>query len=151
MHGRYLMQCGISHRKRYLVLFIGHWLVGRAWTCPLLRQFLNAIPKKIVRQLNINPLQWAVIGWGWVDINDFANHNYSGKDWLWKQANIKVENNGAVVYVGSSLIAHNPLLFVYKLWLNKLIRCFYWSARSKWEECYWTLCTVRSEKANKNI
>ena len=41
-------------------------------------------------------------------------------DWLWKPANIKVENNGAVVYVGSSLTVHNPLFFVHKLWLNKL-------------------------------
>ena len=30
-------------------------------------------------------------------------------DWLWKQANIKVENNGAVVYVGISLTVRNPL------------------------------------------
>ena len=29
-------------------------------------------------------------------------------DWLGKQTNIKVENNGAVVYVGSSLTVHNP-------------------------------------------
>ena len=36
-------------------------------------------------------------------------------DWLGKPANIKVENNGAVVYVGSSLTVHNPLLFVHKL------------------------------------
>ena len=36
-------------------------------------------------------------------------------DWLGKPANIKIENNGAVVYVGSSLTVHNPLLFVYKL------------------------------------
>lgn len=27
----------------------------------------------------------------------------------------KVENNGPVVYVGSSLTVHNPLFFVYKL------------------------------------
>ena len=33
-------------------------------------------------------------------------------DWLGKPANIKVENNGAVVYVGSSLTVHNP--FVHK-------------------------------------
>ena len=32
-------------------------------------------------------------------------------DWLWKPANIKDENSGAVVYVGSSLTVHNPLLF----------------------------------------
>ena len=32
-------------------------------------------------------------------------------DLLGKPANIKVENNGAVVYVGSSLNAHNPLVF----------------------------------------
>ena len=32
-----------------------------------------------------------------------------------KLANIEVDNNGAVVYFGSSLIVHNPLFFVYKL------------------------------------
>ena len=36
-------------------------------------------------------------------------------NWLGKPANIKVENNGAIVYVGSSLTVHNPLLFVHKL------------------------------------
>ena len=36
-------------------------------------------------------------------------------EWLGKQTNIKVENNGAVVYVGSSLTVHNPLFFVHKL------------------------------------
>ena len=30
-------------------------------------------------------------------------------------AKIKVENKGAVVYVGSSLTLHNPLFFVHKL------------------------------------
>ena len=30
-------------------------------------------------------------------------------------ANIKDENNGAVVYVGSSLTVHNPFFFVHKL------------------------------------
>ena len=39
----------------------------------------------------------------------------SRRDWLGKLANIKVENNGAVVYVGSSLPVHNPLIFVRKL------------------------------------
>ena len=29
--------------------------------------------------------------------------------WLWKPANIKAENNDAVVYVGSSLTVHNTL------------------------------------------
>ena len=45
---------------------------------------------------------------------------------------IKVENNGVVVYVGSSLTAHNPLFFVHRLWLNKLMQCFFWSVTSKW-------------------
>ena len=36
-------------------------------------------------------------------------------DWLGKPTNIKVENNGAVVYVGSSLTVHNPLFFILKL------------------------------------
>ena len=35
-------------------------------------------------------------------------------DWLGKPANIKVENNSAVVNVGSFLTAHNPLFFVHK-------------------------------------
>ena len=32
-----------------------------------------------------------------------------------KSANIRVENNGAVVYVGNSLTMHNPLSLVHKL------------------------------------
>ena len=35
-------------------------------------------------------------------------------DWLGNPANIKVENNGAVVYVGISLTVHNPLFSVHK-------------------------------------
>ena len=36
-------------------------------------------------------------------------------DWLGNPANIKVENNGAVGYIGSSLTVHNPLFSVHKL------------------------------------
>ena len=36
-------------------------------------------------------------------------------DWLGNPANIKVENNGAVVYVGSSLTVDNPLFSLHKL------------------------------------
>ena len=36
-------------------------------------------------------------------------------DWLANPANIKVENNGTVGHVGSSLIVHNPLFLVHKL------------------------------------
>ena len=32
------------------------------------------------------------------------------KNWLRKSANIKYKNNSAVVYVGTSLTVHNPLL-----------------------------------------
>ena len=35
-------------------------------------------------------------------------------DWLGNPANITVENNGAVDYVGSSLTAHNPLFSVHQ-------------------------------------
>ena len=64
--------------------------------------------------------------------SDVLHTIVSRGDWLGKPANIKVENNGAVVYVGSSLTVHNPLFFVHKLWLNKLMQCFYWSVSSKW-------------------
>ena len=36
-------------------------------------------------------------------------------DWLGKPANIKVENNGDIVYVGSSLTVHNTLSIVHKV------------------------------------
>ena len=36
-------------------------------------------------------------------------------DWLGNPANIKVENSGVVIYVGSSLTMHNPLFSVRKL------------------------------------
>ena len=39
----------------------------------------------------------------------------SSGDWLGNPAAIKVENNRAVGYVGSSLTMHNPLFFVHKL------------------------------------
>ena len=61
------------------------------------------------------------------------------------------QRHGAVVYVGSSLTVHNHIFSVHKLWLNKLMQCLYWSVSSKWKECYWTLCTDRSKKANKNL
>ena len=48
-----------------------------------------------------------------------------------KAGRIKFENNGAVVYVGSSLTLHNPLFFVHKLWSNKLMRFFYLSVSLK--------------------
>ena len=41
--------------------------------------------------------------------------SHSRGDWLGNPANIKVENNGAVGYVGSSLTVHNPLFSVHKL------------------------------------
>ena len=37
------------------------------------------------------------------------------EDWLGKPANMKVEKNGAVVYVGSSLTVHNSFVFVHNL------------------------------------
>ena len=40
-----------------------------------------------------------------------------------KAGKFKAENNGAVVYVESSLTVQNPLFFfVRKFWLNKLMR-----------------------------
>ena len=48
-----------------------------------------------------------------------------------KADNIKVKNNGAVAYIENSLTVHNPLFFVHKLLLNKLMQCFYWSVSSK--------------------
>ena len=43
----------------------------------------------------------------------FIESIVSRGDSLTKSANINVENNGTVVYVGSSLTVQNPLLFVH--------------------------------------
>ena len=50
------------------------------------------------------------------NVNDtYTNHStVSRGDWLGKPANIKVENNGAAVYVGSSLTVQNPLFLFLK-------------------------------------
>ena len=52
-------------------------------------------------------------------------------DWWGNPANIKVECNGAVGYVGGSLTVRYPLFSVHKLWLNKSMQCFYRSISSK--------------------
>ena len=44
----------------------------------------------------------------------FSQFCHSRGDWLGKPANIKVENNGAVGYVKSSLTVHNPSVCVHK-------------------------------------
>ena len=48
--------------------------------------------------------------------NDYINQIIVSRgDWSRNPANIKVENNGAVSYYGSSLTVHNPLFSVHKL------------------------------------
>ena len=44
----------------------------------------------------------------------FSQFCHSRGDWLGKPANIKVENNGAVGYVKSSLTVYNPSVCVHK-------------------------------------
>ena len=43
------------------------------------------------------------------------------------KAGKQVKNKGAVAYDESSLTVHNPLFFVHKLGLNKIMRGFNWS------------------------
>ena len=45
----------------------------------------------------------------------FCDTVVSRGDWFGKPANIKVENNGTVVFVEISLTVYNPLFFVLKL------------------------------------
>ena len=52
------------------------------------------------------------------------HRSYSRGDLLGKPAKNKVENNGAVVYAGSSLTVHSPLFFVHNSKLRKLILLF---------------------------
>ena len=52
-----------------------------------------------------------------------VSYKQSSGDWLWKPANIKVENNGAVVYVGSSLTVHKIALicFCFVLFFSQFV------------------------------
>ena len=51
---------------------------------------------------------------------------HSWEDWLWKPANIKDENNGVADCFGNSMTVHmQSFVFCCKLWLNKLMPCFY--------------------------
>ena len=112
----------------------------------------NFVCLPLIKKLAVFQPAWSFVWHNLVNGNlKLCQVIVSTGDWLWKPANIKVENSGAVVYVGSSLTMHNPLFLVHKLWLNKLTWHFYWSVSSKWQECYGTLSTVMSKKANKNI
>ena len=47
---------------------------------------------------------------------------------------------------------HNPLFFVHKLWLNKLLRRSHWSVGWEVLECYWTLCIfIFTKTYNKGV
>ena len=50
-----------------------------------------------------------------IELEQVVHTIASRGDWLGNWANINVENNGAVGYVGSSLTVHNPLFPVHKL------------------------------------
>ena len=49
----------------------------------------------------------------------------AGKNQSWERP------NSAVAYAGHSLTMHNPLFFVHKFRLNKLMPCFYCPVSSK--------------------
>ena len=49
----------------------------------------------------------------------------AGKNQSWER------RNSAVAYAEHSLTTHNPLFFVHKFRLNKLMRCFSWPVSSK--------------------
>ena len=83
----------------------------------------------------------------------FSVSHHSRGDWLGKPATIKGESNGAVGYVGSSLTVHNPLYFVHKFRLNKLMQCLILLV-SIFKMIGMLLKFVhgrRSKKANENI
>ena len=93
----------------------------------------NFVCLPLIKKLAVFQPAWSFVWHNLVNGNlKLCQVIVSTGDWLWKPANIKVENSGAVVYVGSSLTMHNPLFLVHKLWLNKLTWHFYWSVSSKW-------------------
>ena len=69
---------------------------------------------------------------------------------IWTRSlNTKVENNSAAVYVGSSLTMQNPLFFVHKLWLDKLMQIIFLLVRNF--KMIGMRYMVTSRKAKKNM
>lgn len=89
--------------------------------------------------------------------NDLTDTIFRRRDWLWKLETSRMKTVLLRFILDApcrSLDRAQCLLFffcVHKWWLNKLMRCSYWSLSWKWWECYWTLCTVNSKKSNRNI
>ena len=91
----------------------------------------------------------------WRKENDLRDTILRRRDWLWKPETSRMKTmlqRVMLVAPCRSLDRVQCLVFFgQKRWLNKLMRCSYWSISSKWWECYWTLCTVDSKKSNRNI
>ena len=97
-------------------------------TVEKLETILTPVPKWLVGNRQGDDLREPIKSSRKLLSTDFVNSNsfihyymiVSRGDWLWKPANIIVESNGAVGYVGSSLIVHNPLFFVTEL-INSML------------------------------
>ena len=141
-----------------IVFFMISW---RIFICFLASRFsCNFFRERFLIRPKSDEIKWAIISfccWLLTDFISSLHFELSGVqfglnvvsrgDWLGKPANIKVENNGAVVYVGSSLTVHNPLFFVNKLWPNRLMRCFYRSfSLSRYKKINWKPSSGRSQE-----
>ena len=91
----------------------------------------------------------------WRKENDLRGTIFRRRDWLWKPETSRMKTMLLRFMLDAPCrsLGHAQLLvfFVQTPWLNKLMRCSYWSISTKWWECYWRLCTVDSKKSNRNI
>ena len=72
-------------------------------------------------------------------------------EWLGSPANIKGANKDAKIYVGRSMTVHNLLFYAHALCMSYVTNTFLlvgFSVRSKQLLCF---CTVKAEKASKNL
>ena len=120
--------------------FHGEWKITKEWRYKkkklnFEKNFLTALKKKVKSNLSwkssLNMSHFFLECLTPPCIQASLDIVVSRGDWLGSAANIRVEKNGVVGYVRSSLTVHNPLLSVHKLWLNKLMQCFYRSITSK--------------------
>ena len=94
-----------AYSRRSRAVGDGKEMYKNAWYKCKIVVFFTFFTFSLLSPLSLLKLPYAIVSRG---------------DWLWKPANIKVENNGDVGYVGGSLTMRNPLFFVHKFWLNKL-------------------------------
>ena len=154
--------CLDANKLSLLTFFsLSKTIYPRVLTKPLPNDAKRSLPVDVRRSKTLllklpNALAQAYYWLLWRKENDLRDTIFRRRDWLWKPETSRMKTMLLRFMLDApcrSLDRAQCLVFfsVHKWWLNKLMRCSFWSISSNRWECYWTLCTVDSKKSNRNI